>query len=140
MDRVYWSSTVVCRLFGLFMSWRSRWKGSVFLMFQNQSLKEVRALRCILSRVSAAWVFQVKKNSSLITKFRILFKIFPTSFIAMPSWQISQFCDTNEGVSKILIVMHTKMSDQSFGIPTFIFNTFSQIDIHVQLLVVQLWW
>lgn len=36
--------------------------------------------------------------------------------------------------------MHTKMSDQSFGITTFIFNTFSQIDIHVQLLVVQLWW
>ena len=35
--------------------------------------------------------------------------------------------------------MRTKMSDQSFGI-IFIFNTFSQIDIHVQLLVVQLRW
>ena len=30
------------------------------------------------------------------------------------------------------------MSDQSFGI-IFIFNTFNQIDIRVQLLVVQLW-
>lgn len=72
-------------MFGLFMSWRSRLKGSVFLMFQNQSLKEVRTLRCILSRVSAASVVQVKINSSLITNFRILFNIFPTSFIAVPS-------------------------------------------------------
>lgn len=55
---------------GLFMSWRSRLKGSVFLMFQNQSLKEVRALRCILSRVSAASVVQVKINSSLVTNFK----------------------------------------------------------------------
>ena len=70
---------------GLFMSWRSRLKGSVFLMFQNQSLKEVRTLRCILSRVSAASVVQVKINSSLITNFRILFNISPTSFIAVPS-------------------------------------------------------
>lgn len=72
-------------MFGLFMSWRSRLKGSVFLMFQNQSLKEVRTLRCILSRVSAASAVQVKINSSLITNFRILFNIFPTSFIVVPS-------------------------------------------------------
>ena len=72
-------------MFGLFMSWRSRLKGSVFLKFQNQSLKEVRTLRCILSRVSAASAVQVKINSSLITNFRILFNIFPTSFIVVPS-------------------------------------------------------